>query len=79
MALGTYHQTKTTADKFIPEIWSDEVVATYKSSLIAANLIKKLNFRGKKGDSVHIPKPGRGSANAKAASTQVVLNTDTAS
>lgn len=79
MALGTNHQTKTTADKFIPEIWSDEVVATYQANLIAANLIKKLNFRGKKGDSVHIPKPGRGSANAKAASTQVTLNTDTAS
>ncbi len=78
MALGSLHQTKTTADKFIPEIWSDEVVATYKANLIAANLIKKLNFRGKKGDSVHIPKPGRGSANAKAANTQVVLNTDTA-
>jgi N4-gp56 family major capsid protein len=78
MALGTNHQTKTTADKFIPEIWSDEVVATYKNNLVAANLIKKLNFRGKKGDSVHIPKPGRGSANAKAASTQVTLNTDTA-
>ena len=27
---------------------------------------------------LHIPKPGRGSANAKAASTQVTLNTDTA-
>lgn len=78
MALGSNHQTKTTADKFIPEIWSDEVVATYQANLIAANLIKKLNFRGKKGDSVHIPKPGRGSANAKAASTQVTLNTDTA-
>ena len=78
MALGSNHQTKTTADKFIPEIWSDEVVATYQKNLVAANLIKKLNFRGKKGDSVHIPKPGRGSANAKAASTQVTLNTDTA-
>jgi N4-gp56 family major capsid protein len=78
MALGTNHQTKTTADKFIPEIWSDEVVATYKSNLIAANLIKKMSFKGKKGDAIHIPKPGRGSANAKAASTQVVLNTDTA-
>lgn len=78
MALGSNHQTKTTADKFIPEIWSDEVVATYQANLVAANLIKKLNFRGKKGDSVHIPKPGRGSANAKAASTQVTLNTDTA-
>ena len=78
MALGTNHQTITTAAKFIPELWSDEVVATYKKNLVAANLIKKMNFKGKKGDSIHIPKPGRGSANAKAASTQVTLNTDTA-
>ena len=78
MALGSGHQTKTTADKFVPEVWSDEVVATYKKSLVAANLIKKMNFKGKKGDAVHIPKPGRGSANAKAANSQVTLNTDTA-
>ena len=78
MALGTNHQTVTTADKFIPEIWSDEVVATYKKNLVLANLIKKISFKGKKGDTLHIPKPGRGSANAKAAATQVTLNTDTA-
>jgi N4-gp56 family major capsid protein len=78
MALGSGHQTITTAAKFIPEVWSDEVVATYKKQLVAANLIKKMSFKGKKGDAVHIPKPGRGSANAKAANTQVVLNTDTA-
>ena len=78
MALGTSHQTITTADKFIPEIWSDEVVATYKKNLVLANLIKKIAFKGKKGDTLHIPKPGRGSANAKAAATQVTLNTDTA-
>ena len=78
MALGSGHQTVTTAAKFVPEVWSDEVVATYKKQLVAANLIKKMNFKGKKGDAVHIPKPGRGSANAKAANTQVVLNTDTA-
>jgi N4-gp56 family major capsid protein len=78
MALGSGHQTITTAAKFIPEVWSDEVVATYKKQLVAANLIKKMSFKGKKGDAVHIPKPGRGSANAKAANTQVTLNTDTA-
>ena len=78
MALGTNHQTITTADKFIPEIWSDEVVATYKKNLVLANLIKKIAFKGKKGDTLHIPKPGRGSASAKAASTQVTLITDTA-
>jgi len=32
MALGSGHQTITTAAKFIPEVWSDEVVATYKKN-----------------------------------------------
>jgi N4-gp56 family major capsid protein len=73
MALGTDHVTVTTAATFIPEIWSDEIVAAYKKNLVAANLVKKMNFRGKKGDTVHIPVPTRGSASAKSASTQVTL------
>jgi N4-gp56 family major capsid protein len=73
MGLGTNHVTVTTAATFIPEIWSDEIVAAYKRNLVAANLIKKMNFKGKKGDTVHIPSPTRGSASAKAASTQVTL------
>lgn len=73
MALGTNHVTNTTADKFIPEIWSDEVIAAYKANLVAANLFKKISFKGKKGDTLHIPKPTRGSASVKAASTQVTL------
>jgi N4-gp56 family major capsid protein len=73
MGLGTNHVTKTTAATFIPAIWSDEMVAAYKRNLVAANLIKKMNFKGKKGDTVHIPSPTRGSASAKAASTQVTL------
>lgn len=73
MALGTNHVTTTTAATFIPEIWSDEIVAAYKKSLVAANLVKRMNFKGKKGDTVNIPVPTRGSASAKAASTQVTL------
>jgi N4-gp56 family major capsid protein len=73
MGLGTAHVTTTTADKFIPEVWSDEIVATYKKSLVAANLVKKMSFKGKKGDTVHIPVPTRGNASLKAASTQVNL------
>ena len=73
MALGTAHVTTTTAATFIPEIWSDEIVATYKKNLVLANLVKKMNFKGKKGDTVHIPAPTRGSASVKAASTQVTL------
>lgn len=77
MPLGTAHVTTTTAAKFIPEIWSDEIVASYKKSLVLANLINKMNFKGKKGDTVHIPKPTRGSAAAKVASSQVTLQAAT--
>ena len=73
MGLGTNHVTTTTAATFIPEIWSDEIVASYKKNLVAANLIKKMNFKGKKGDTINIPVPTRGNASEKAASTQVTL------
>jgi N4-gp56 family major capsid protein len=73
MPLGTNHVTTTTAGTFIPEIWSDEIVAAYKKNLVASNLIKKMGFKGKKGDAVHIPSPTRGNASLKAAQTQVSL------
>jgi len=65
--------TVTTADKFIPDIWSDEIVAAYKKNLVLANLVMKMNFKGKKGDTVHIPAPTRGTANAKVATDAVTL------
>ena len=77
MAYPTPAVTVTTADKFIPEIWSDEIVAAYKKNLVLANIVMKMNFKGKKGDVVHIPAPTRGSASAKAASTAVTLIADT--
>jgi len=77
MALGTNHVTNTTAATFIPELWSDEIVAAYKKSLVLANLVNKMPMTGKKGDTLHIPKPTRGSASVKAASTQVTLQAAT--
>lgn len=68
---------KTQADKFIPEIWSDEVIAAYKKNLVLANLVNKMSMRGKKGDTLHIPKPTRGVATAKAANTAVTIQADT--
>lgn len=73
MGLGTNQVTTTTAATFIPEIWSDEIIAGYKKNLVLANLINKMNHSGKKGDTIHIPKPTRGSASAKAANTEVTL------
>jgi len=77
MALGSNQVTTTIANNFIPELWSDEVIGAYKSNLVVANLVTKLNHRGKKGDTVHIPVPARGSASAKAANTQVTLSAAT--
>jgi len=65
--------TTTTAANFIPEIWSDEIVAAYKKNLVLANLVMKMNFKGKKGDTIHIPAPTRGSASAKATEAAVTL------
>ena len=64
---------KTAAGTFIPEIWSDEIIAAYQKNLKMAPLVKRLSMTGKKGDVIHIPKPIRGSANAKAESTAVTI------
>jgi hypothetical protein len=77
MALGTNHVTLTQADKFIPELCQDEVIAAYKVNLVAADLVVNMDHTGKKGDTVHLPKPIRGAASAKAASTQVTLIANT--
>ncbi len=75
---ATGAQTITTNASFIPELWSDDVIAAYKTNLVMANLVTKINHVGKKGDTIHIPVPGRGSASAKAAGAVVTLVTDTA-
>jgi N4-gp56 family major capsid protein len=65
--------TTTSAANFIPEIWSDEIVAAFKKNLVLANLVKRMSFKGKKGDTVNIPSPARGTANAKVATDAVTL------
>lgn len=40
---------------FVPELWSDETLATYKSNLVVANLVVNMPHVGKKGDTIHIP------------------------
>ena len=69
--------TNTTAATFIPEIWSDEVVAAYKSNLVLANLVKSMGMTGKKGDVIHVPKPLRGDAHAKTSGQAVTIQNGT--
>ena len=34
---------------FIPELWEDEIIASYKSNLVLAPLVVVMNHNGKKG------------------------------
>ena len=58
---------------FIPELWSNEIEAEYKSNLVARNAVKVMNHRGQKGDTIHIPIPTHQAANAKAEHVAVTL------
>ena len=84
MATSTYPAQGGTVDNtssanFIPELWSDEIRAEYEANLVLANLVKKMSMKGKKGDTLHIPAPIRGSANAKAEGAAVTLQNQTES
>jgi len=65
--------TASDAANFIPAIWSDEIIAAYQKNLVLAPLVRKMSMVGKKGDTMYIPKPVRGAATAKAASTAVTI------
>ena len=69
---------KTEAATFIPEIWSDEIIAAYQKNLKMVPLVKKLGMTGKKGDKLHIPKPTRADASVKAenAAVNIIANTE---
>ena len=79
MALGTSHVTVTTANSgfgggiFSPQLWSDEVIASFKANLVVADLVTTMEHTGKKGDTIYIPKPTRGAPSQKSAQTQVNL------
>jgi hypothetical protein len=69
----------TTQANFIPELWSDQVRAAFKSRIVMAGIVKQIPMTGKKGDTINVPAPSRGSVTAKAAGTAVTIQNDTAS
>tara|TARA_R110002167_G_scaffold285171_2_gene490305 strand:+ start:581 stop:1531 length:951 start_codon:yes stop_codon:yes gene_type:complete len=82
MATATYADgasivTKGKAGTFIPEIWSDEIRASYESNLVIAPKVKKISMTGKKGDTINIPHPIRGVAAPKVAQTEVTIQANT--
>jgi hypothetical protein len=66
----------TTQAVFIPEIWSDEIIAAYKRTLVLANLVSKMPMSGKKGDTIHVPKPTRGAVAAKVSGQAVTMQSN---
>jgi len=66
----------TASANFIPEIWSDEIIAAYQKNLKLAPLVKRMSMTGKKGDTIHIPKPIRGAASAKTEATAVNIQSN---
>ena len=77
MALTSNQLGVSEAGNFIPKLWSDEVIATYKKNLVVANLVTKINHKGKKGNTIYIPKPVRKEATAKATDASVTLTAQT--
>lgn len=73
---GTTIVTKSNANTFVPDLWSDEIIASYEKNLVMANLVRRINHQGKKGDSVLIPVPTRAPATQKAAATAVQITAD---
>ena len=54
MGLGSNHTGVVVAANFIPEIWSDEVIASYKKKLVLGNLVTNINFKGKPKSEEHL-------------------------
>jgi hypothetical protein len=56
---------------FVPDLWMDEIMAAHKKHVVLAALVRKISVKGKRGDSIKLPKPTRGTASAKSANTIV--------
>jgi len=64
--------------KFVPEVWSMEILRATEAALVAAGLVKRYDslVQGK-GDTIHVPQLSNLSANDKTANTQVTLQAPT--
>jgi len=62
--------------KFVPDLWSDEIFAAHKADLVLASLVRKILVKGKRGDSINLPVPARGSASTKSTNSTVTTITE---
>lgn len=52
---GVAGNSQAAANTFIPKLWSDEVLISREKNLVAASFFKRINHKGKKGDTIIIP------------------------
>ena len=83
MTTSTYPATGgftgvTESANFIPALWSDEARVAYEQNLVLANLVRRIPFEGKKGDTLYFPAPSRGSVAAKVENQAVTVQNETA-
>ena len=71
--LGAAGSAQAAANTFVPKIWSDELLVQREVNLVAANFFKRINFRGKKGDTIVIPFISDVTANQKVATQAVTI------
>jgi N4-gp56 family major capsid protein len=73
----TNTMTKTTAQNaantFVPQMWSDELLVSRESNLVAAKLFKRINHKGREGDTITLPFVSHFSANNKTAGSAVTI------
>lgn len=78
--MATGNVTKTTADKFVAEVWRKEVILATRKALVAAKLFSRLDSLVKDGgDVIHLPELAQLAARDKTASTDITyeVNTET--
>lgn len=68
----------TTNAKFIPAVWKTEIKESHVANKHMAKLVKTIPHGKNKGDTIYLPIPGRTTAVAKAAGTDVTFQSDTA-
>jgi N4-gp56 family major capsid protein len=64
----------TNGGSFVPKIWLDEMLVAREKNLIAGAFFRRINHKGKKGDTLHIPYLSNLVAHTKVTNVGVVLN-----
>lgn len=69
--------TQTNLDKFIPEMWSSEIIRARNANLVMSNFTKRIPDSMKEGDVLHVPSVGRLGVNPKISETPVQMQNGT--